>query len=77
MTTSEEVKFVLADPQHQMNNGSPVSLKWIFGSSSIFCLEGKEHRDVYKILSESLLMPELKPKTAEFNRLTRHSGSGI
>ncbi|KAL3682358.1 hypothetical protein R1sor_000380 [Riccia sorocarpa] len=73
MTTPEEVKFVLLDPHKLMINGIPPSLKWILGNSSIFALEGKEHRDVYKILNDSVLMPELKNKTSEFNRLMRHS----
>ncbi|KAL3692036.1 hypothetical protein R1sor_005687 [Riccia sorocarpa] len=73
MTTAEEVKFVLEDPHKQMRNGAPESLKRIFGSTSIFALEGEEHRHVYKILNDSILMPELKKKTSEFNRIMRHS----
>ncbi|KAL3697710.1 hypothetical protein R1sor_011786 [Riccia sorocarpa] len=73
MTTTEEVKFVFDDPHKQMRNGAPESLKRIFGSTSIFSLEGEDHRHVYKILNDSILMPELKKKTAEFNRIMRHS----
>ncbi|KAL3692042.1 hypothetical protein R1sor_005693 [Riccia sorocarpa] len=73
MTTTEEVKFVLDDPHKQMRNGAPESLKRVLGRSSIFALDGKEYRDIYKFLNDSVLMPKLKPKTAEFNRLIRHS----
>ncbi|KAL3682348.1 hypothetical protein R1sor_000370 [Riccia sorocarpa] len=73
MTTPEEVKFVLVDPHKQMINCPPPSLKGILGNSSIFVLEGKEHRDVYKIVNDSVLMRELKTKTSDFSRVMRHS----
>ncbi|KAL3692106.1 hypothetical protein R1sor_005757 [Riccia sorocarpa] len=73
VTTLEETKFVLDDPHKQLVSGAPKSLVRILGRSSIFAIEGKEHREVYKILNDSVLMSELKKKTADFNSLMRHS----
>ncbi|KAL2641903.1 hypothetical protein R1flu_009490 [Riccia fluitans] len=75
MTTPEEIRFVLDDPDKKLSNGAPETLKRLLGSFNVFALAGQMHRDIHKILADSALVPELKRKTPEFDRLIRHSMS--
>ncbi|KAG6542043.1 hypothetical protein Mapa_016553 [Marchantia paleacea] len=73
MMKPEELKYFFDDPHKGLDSGAPWALTQIFGPKSVLALNGNEHTKMHKLLADSLMLPELRKKLPEMERLMLHS----
>ncbi|BBN13911.1 protein MpCYP820-like [Marchantia polymorpha subsp. ruderalis] len=69
----DELKYFFDDPDKGLDSGAPWALKQIFGAKSVLAMNGNEHTKMHKLLADSLMIPELRKKLPEMDRLMLQS----
>ncbi|KAL2621992.1 hypothetical protein R1flu_002197 [Riccia fluitans] len=69
VTGLEDVQILFDDPHKNLGTGVPPAMIKIFGTSNALALNGKEHKDMHKLLADSLLLSKLKQQVSQIDRL--------